>query len=82
MFAVKTMKVSPIKIKDSEGHILFLSTDRIYEVLGIEADTYRILSDPESKPYGNNPVLYDPDCFKVIDPQEPDFWVWRIKYKL
>jgi len=71
------MKVSPTKISDSEGHILSLSIDCIYEVLGIEADTYRILSDPDSKPHGNDPVLYDLDCFKVIDPQEPDFWVCR-----
>ena len=69
------MKISPVKPKDSERHILSLSIDRIYEVLGIEADAYRILSDPESKPYGNDPVLYEPDYFKVIDPQEPDFWV-------
>jgi hypothetical protein len=69
------MKVSPIKLKDSEGHILSLSIDRMYEVLGIEGDTYRILSDPESQPYGNDPVLYNHDCFKVIDSQEPDFWI-------
>ena len=74
-FADLTMKVSPIKIKNSEGHIFSLSEDRVYEVLGIEADTYRILSDPESGPYGNDPVLYDPVCFKIIDPNEPDFWV-------
>ena len=52
-----------------------LTIDRIYEVLGIEADTYRMLTDPESKPYGNDPVLYDPDCFRIVDPQEPDFWI-------
>ncbi len=69
------MKVSPVKIEDSKGRILSLSIGRIYEVLGIEADRYRILSDQESQPHGNDPVLYDPDCFKVIDPQEPDFWV-------
>ena len=43
-------------------------------MLGIEADEYRVLTDPEPKPYGNDPVLYDPDCFRIIDPQEPDFW--------
>jgi len=75
MFDVETMKVSPIKLKDSEGYSLSLTIDRIYEVLGIEADTYRMLTDPESKPYGNDPVLYDPDCFRIVDPQEPDFWI-------
>ena len=69
------MKVSPIKLKDSEGFDLSLTIGHIYEVLGIEADAYRILTDPESKPYGNYPVLYDPDRFKVVDPQEPDFWM-------
>jgi hypothetical protein len=69
------MKVSPIKLKDSKGYSLSLTIDRIYEVLGIEADTYRVLTDPESKPYGNDPVLYAPDCFKIVDPQEPDFWI-------
>ncbi len=64
------MKVVPIKLKDSEGYTLSLSLDREYEVLGIEADTYRILTDLETKLYGN-----DPDCFKIIDPQEPDFWI-------
>jgi len=68
------MKISPIKLKDSEGYSLSLTIDQIYEVLGIEADKYRVLTDPESKPYGNDPVLYDPDCFRIIDPQEPDFW--------
>lgn len=69
------MKVSPKKVRDSGGNILSLSMGHIYEVLGIEADSYRILSDSDSKPYGNDPVLCDPDCFKIIDPQEPDFWV-------
>ena len=69
------MKVSPKKVRDSEGHILSLSKGHVYEVLGIEADTYRILSDADSKPYGNDPVLYASHCFEIIDPQEPDFWV-------
>ena len=41
----------------------------VYEVLGIEADTYRIIN-------GNGePALYDPESFTVVDPTEPDFWV-------
>lgn len=73
------MKVVPIKLTDSEGHALSLSLDRVYEVLEIEADTYRILTDAESEPYGNDPVLYDPDCFNIIDPEEPEFWVCEIR---
>lgn len=69
------MKVSPIKLKDSKGNSLSLTIGRIYEVLGLEADTYRLLKDEDAKPYGNDPVLYDLDCFIVIDPEEPDFWI-------
>lgn len=69
------MKVSPVKCKDSPENVSSLSRYREYEVLGIEAHAFRILSDPESKPHGNAPVLYDAVCFKVIDPQEPDFWI-------
>jgi len=69
------MKVTPVKLTDSEGQPLSLAIGHSYEVLGIEADRYRILSDPDSKPRGNDPVLYDPDCFRIIDPQEPDFWM-------
>jgi hypothetical protein len=69
------MKVIPIKLEDSEGHTLSLTIGREYEVLGIEADTYRILTDPETEHYGNDPVLYEPECFRIIDPQEPEFWI-------
>lgn len=69
------MKVVPIKFIDSEGYTLSLSLDRVYEVLGIEADYYRLLNDPEKKPYGNDPVLFEPECFKIVDPQEPEFWI-------
>lgn len=72
------MKVIPIKLKDSEGNSLSLTLEREYEVLGIEADLFRILDDPETKPYGDDPVLFEPDCFKVIDPTEPDFWVCEV----
>lgn len=44
------------QIEDSKGRILSLSIERIYEVLGIEAYRYRILSDQESQPHGNDPV--------------------------
>ncbi len=72
------MKVIPTKLIDSEGYSLSLSFERVYEVLGIEADYYRILTDSESKPYGNDPVLYEPNCFKIIDPAEPEFWVCEV----
>lgn len=72
------MKVIPTKLIDSEGYTLSLSIGRVYEVLGIEADYYRILTDPESKPYGNDPVLYEPNCFKIIDPTELEYRVCEV----
>jgi len=39
-----------------------------YEVLGIEADDYRLLNDK------GEPILYDPECFDVVDQAEPAFW--------
>jgi hypothetical protein len=40
-----------------------------YEVLGIEADYYRLLNDK------GEPILYDFQCFDVVDPTEPAFWM-------
>jgi hypothetical protein len=40
-----------------------------YEVLGIECDSLRLLTDD------GQPVLFDPECFEVVDPAEPPFWV-------
>lgn len=69
------MKVKPIKAKTWDGRQLSLSLGSEYEVLGIEADFYRILNDPHKWPYGNDPVLFDPECFEITDPSEPSFWV-------
>jgi hypothetical protein len=46
-----------------------LSEGTVYEVLGIEADWYRLLSDR------GEPVLFDPRWFQVIDPTDPGNWV-------
>ena len=32
----------------------------------------------ELNPTENDPVLYDPACFRIVDPQEPEFWVCEI----
>lgn len=63
-----------IKAKASNGTVLSLTMGREYEVLGIEADDFRILNDPDSKPYGNDPVLFDQEYFEVTDTTEPAFW--------
>ena len=46
-----------------------LTVGREYEVLGIECDSYRLLTDR------GEPVLFDPVCFEVTDPTEPSNWV-------
>lgn len=49
-----------------------LTVGKTYEVLGIEADGYRLLNDH------SDPVLFHPCSFQVIDPTEPEFWVCEI----
>ena len=46
-----------------------LSPSKEYEVIGIEADDYRILNDDDS------PVLYAPELFVATDASEPEEWV-------
>lgn len=45
-----------------------LTVGREYEVLGIEADSYRLLDDTGA------PFLFEPVCFEVDDRREPAFW--------
>lgn len=45
-----------------------LTPGKHYEVLGIEADSYRVLDDRD------DPILYDPSGFRVVDSVEPTFW--------
>jgi len=72
------MKIKPTKNEAADGTELSLTIGREYEVLGMEADSFRILNDPDTKPSGNNPVLFEPDCFEVSDPTEPSFWVCSV----
>lgn len=67
------MLVSPYRLPEEGGFSLKLG--QLYEVLGIEADYYRILTDPINPIFSNEPVLYEPDIFNIIDPIEPSFWV-------
>ena len=63
------MIVSPTRLIGSDGRHFSLVAGRDYEVLGIEGDWYRILDEtPE-------PVLFEPECFRVLDATEPSFWV-------
>ena len=51
-----------------DRRIVSLTRGQIYVVIGIEADDYRIVDDY------NDPCLYDPTCFELIDATEPEFW--------
>lgn|SRR3990167_6234270 len=46
-----------------------LTYGKSYEVIGIEADSFRIVNDL------NDPCLYETSHFEVSDPTEPSFWV-------
>lgn len=46
-----------------------LSQGSVYEVIGIGSNDFRIL-DNDNKPY-----LYRPNLFKIINKNEPDFWI-------
>lgn len=53
-----------------EGEYIIQSLDigQDYEVIGIEADWYRIIDNADE------PILFDPQCFEIVDPSIPPFW--------
>jgi hypothetical protein len=63
------MKVKLIKKKFDGIEYQDLTLNNVYQVIGLEADEYRIIND-EGQPY-----LYPPDIFTVVDPTEPDDWI-------
>ena len=69
------MIVKLIKKITLEGRELNLTLGRHYEVLGIEGNDYRILADEDSNSFPNEPFLYDPECFQVVDSSEPHYWL-------
>ena len=69
------MRVRPISLKTSDERDVFLSLDAEYEVLEISCSCYRVLTDPDTWPIGNEPVLYESHLFEVTDEAVPEFWV-------
>jgi hypothetical protein len=61
--------VLELSLASDGSHYWSLTVGRIYEVLGIECDLYRLLDDREE------PILFDPRCFKVVDSAEPSHWL-------
>lgn len=43
-----------------------------YEVIGIEADWFRVIND------AGEPVLFEPILFKIVDATRPANWVTRV----
>lgn len=67
--ATRTMKIILRNPHSADGRYLrSLTVNREYEVLGIEADDYRLLNDV------GEPALFDAQCFEIVDPHEPAFW--------
>ena len=50
-----------------------LTPGRLYEVIGIEADDYRIQNDD------GHPYLYSPALFTVVDTHQPADWVIEVE---
>ena len=69
------MLVTPITTIAPDGRNVGLVPGRVYEVLGIEGDYYRILTDGDHPHCPNDPLLYEPEIFRVIEESEPEFWV-------
>ena len=68
------MKVSPETLDAPDGtRYGSLTLGQSYEVLGISGGWLRLLDDC------GEPVLFDPACFRLIDPSEPACWVTDIE---
>ncbi len=59
-------------ISHGEHECQFMTIGKIYEVIGIEADWYRLISDDDDL------YLFPLDRIEIIDRSEPDFWVSEI----
>lgn len=55
-------------VKHLKHHAQNLTIGNIYLIIGIEADSYRIICDE------NEPYLYSAKQFILVDSQMPDFW--------
>jgi hypothetical protein len=69
------MIVTPVTTVASDGINVGLVPGRTYEVLGIEGDYYRVLTDSDHPHCPNDPVLCQPAVFRVVDAAEPEFWI-------
>ena len=61
------MKAKFIKYLKNQAHDL--TVGKVYLVIGIEADSYRIVCDK------NEPYLYESEQFELVDSEIPKFWL-------
>jgi hypothetical protein len=61
-----------VRLRQDVPHQHRLTAGQLYPVIGIEADSYRIIDD-DGKPY-----LFEPDLFDVVDRNEPQDWVVEV----
>ena len=77
----------PIQNRTNNSGLPFdLTLGRVYQILGIEADNYRLICDdlrsPDDRKANSTlrskmpqPYLYSPQLFDVVVSSEPNFWV-------
>jgi len=61
------MKAKFIKYLEDQSHNMTIG--KVYVIIGIEGDSYRIVCDE------NEPYLYEPEQFELLEPQIPEFWL-------
>lgn len=61
-----------VKLKKAKTRYRDLTVGQLYDVIGIEADDFRILND------AGRPFLYSADLFSVVDAREPNDWVTEV----
>lgn len=67
------MKVRCLSNRSSDDRTHRLGVGEVYEVIALEADEYRIIDD------SGEPVLFEPDCFEIVDPHRPPTWVCTVE---
>lgn len=66
------MKVILKKELKPQWHIHNLTDGKIYDVIEIMTESYRLVDDK------NDPVLFDKRAFEIIDNRIPDDWVYQV----
>ena len=61
------MKVRYLRKGEYQGPDM--TVGKVYVVIGIEANDYRIIDDTQM------PYLYNPNQFEVVESERPNFWV-------